>query len=269
MRRRNVAFGRLQLRPECLCARGPVCAAVWLSRGVLRSGHACCTALSRRFVFVARPLCGSLAAFCVRVTPAVCRMSAKQDGLQYVSFLFRRGSGSPVVRSRASIRLFGLAGSLRAWAFSYGDPDEGTESAARRECVFLRKHISFAMFSAGSPLGLRAPNLRQRVFDSLDSLHLGRGAGAFYAGRGTQIQRRLGRVQFMLGQVVWSYKRSYALSHLSQAAQSGSGHCPPRPKPAPKSRIWKPHCGLSGLSSFGPRRGYVLRGEGDSDTTKT
>ena len=26
----------------------------------------------------------------------------------------------------------------------------------------------------------------------------------------------------MLGQVVWSYKRSYALSHLSQAAQSGS-----------------------------------------------
>ena len=107
--------------------------AVRLSRGVLCSDHARCAALSWCFAFVARPLCGSLAAFCVRVTPAVCRMSAKQDGLRYVSFLFRRGSGSPVVRSRASIRLFGLAGSLRAWAFSYGDPDEGTESAARRE----------------------------------------------------------------------------------------------------------------------------------------
>ena len=157
MRRRNVAFGRLQLRPECLCARGPVCAAVWLSRGVLRSGHACCTALSRRFVFGSRPLCGSLAAFCVRVTPAVCRMSAKQDGLRYVSFLFRRGSGSPVVRSRASIRLFGLAGSLRAWAFSYGDPDRErrdartrrTESAARRECVFCVNILALLCFPRG------------------------------------------------------------------------------------------------------------------------
>ena len=63
---------------------------------------------------------------------------------------------------------------------------------------FLRKHISFAMFSAGSPLGLRAPNLRQRVFDSLDSLHLGRGVGAFYAGKGIRGQRRLERLALVL-----------------------------------------------------------------------
>ena len=39
------------------------------------------------------------------------------------------------------------------------------------------------MFSAGSPLGLRAPNLRQGVIDSLDSLHLIRGVGAFHAAK--------------------------------------------------------------------------------------
>ena len=196
MRRRNVAFGRLQLRPECLCARGPVCAAVWLSRGVLRSWHARCAALSRRFVFVARPLCGSLAAFCVRVTPAVCRMSAKQDGLRYVSFLFRRGSGSPVVRSRVDVRLSDLAGSLRVCAFSGGDPDgeRGTESAARQS-AFLRKRIGFVVLSAGSPLG----------------------------------------------------------------AECGS-RTAAAPKPAPKSRMWKRHCRLSGLSSFDSRCGRVLRG---------
>ena len=49
-----------------------------------------------------------------------------------------------------------------------------TESAVRQS-AFLREHIGIDMFSAGSPLGLRAPNLRQRVFDSLDSLHWVRG----------------------------------------------------------------------------------------------
>ena len=54
--------------------------------------------------------------------------------------------------------------------------DEGTESAARQSAL-LREHIGFVVFSAGSPLGLRAPNLRQRVFDSLDSLHAAAGLG--------------------------------------------------------------------------------------------
>ena len=49
-----------------------------------------------------------------------------------------------------------------------------TGSAARPLCV-LRKHIGLAGLSAGSTLGLRAPNLRQRVFDSLDSLHAAAG----------------------------------------------------------------------------------------------
>ena len=87
--------------------------------------------------------------------------------------------------------------------------DEGTrgrrtESAAKQS-AFLRKRIGFAMFSAGSTLGRNVeaalrprPRLRQRVFDSLDSLHLGRGVGAFYAGKGIRGQRRLERLALVL-----------------------------------------------------------------------
>ena len=64
---------------------GPVCAAVRPYRGVLRSGHACRAAISRRFAF------GSRLLFDARAT---------QDGLRKDTFLFRRGSRSPVVRSR-------------------------------------------------------------------------------------------------------------------------------------------------------------------------
>ena len=45
----------------------------------------------------------------------------------------------------------------------------------RGACASLRSRIGFQMLSAGSTLGLRAPNLRQRVFDSLDSLHAAAG----------------------------------------------------------------------------------------------
>ena len=71
-----------------------------------------------------------------------------------------------------------------------GDAENGgtrrTESAARQS-AFLRDRIGFVMFSAGSPLGLRAPNLRQGVIDSLDSLHLIRNVGALYAAKGTRV----------------------------------------------------------------------------------
>ena len=103
-------------------------------------------------------------------------MSAKQNGLRYVPFLFRRRSGSPVVRFRifgAVIEDGGFTSGLRVfWRRSRRE----TESAVRQG-AFLRNHIGFVVFSAGSPLGLRAPNLRQRVFDSLDSLHAAAGSG--------------------------------------------------------------------------------------------
>ena len=56
----------------------------------------------------------------------------------------------------------------------------------------LREPIGFAVFSAGSTLGLRVPNLRQRVFDSLDSLHLIRGVGTF-------LRKHIGLVMFSAG----------------------------------------------------------------------
>ena len=132
--------------------------------------------------------CGSVAMSCLRFTPvmrfsrnvlrsvhACClTLSAKQDGLRYLAFLFRRGSRSPFVRSRGALRLSAFVGSLRVWLFLYGDLDGVTGDAGLRSwrrglCASLRNHISIAMLSAGSTLGLRAPNLRQRVFDSLDS----------------------------------------------------------------------------------------------------
>ena len=68
--------------------------------------------------------------------------------------------------------------------------------------ALLRDHIGFAAFSAGSPLGRNVeaalrprPRLRQRVFDSLDSLHLIRDVGALDTAKDTRVQRRLARVQ--------------------------------------------------------------------------
>ena len=77
----------------------------------------------------------------------------------------------------ALVRLSTLAGSLRVCSFICGDLDGGRGERSWRRSVsaLLRNHIGFAMFSAGSTLGLRAPNLRQRVFDSLDSLHAAAG----------------------------------------------------------------------------------------------
>ena len=70
--------------------------------------------------------------------------SAKQDGLRYVAFLFRRGSGSPVARSRiagAVIRLGWFTLGLRVFC---GDPDgargdagDGGGAAWVRFCVII------------------------------------------------------------------------------------------------------------------------------------
>ena len=119
--------------------------------------------------------CGSIQMSCVRsapvmrscrnvlcsITPAVCRLCAKQDGLRYVPFLFRRGSGSPVVRSRMSRGYRALLVHFGLARFFMAIPTENegtrrTESAARQS-AFLREHIGFAAFSAGSPLGAACP----------------------------------------------------------------------------------------------------------------
>ena len=113
----------------------------------------------------------------------------KRDSLRYLAFLFRRGSRSPFVRSRGALRLSAFVGSLRVWLFLYGDLDGVTTGVGytKRNAVFVQRSFCYRFMirndTAGSPLGLRAPNLRQRVFDSLDSLHWIRGVGTFYAVR--------------------------------------------------------------------------------------
>ena len=113
---------------------------------------------------------------CVRLTSAVrsywnvlrsvhtCCLthSAKQIGLREVAFLFRRGSGSLLERSqrpcgyRACLVHFGVVRFFAATPTEY-EGTRRTESAARRS-AFLREPIGFDMFSAGSTLGLRAPD---------------------------------------------------------------------------------------------------------------
>ena len=79
-------------------------------------------------------------------------------------------------------RLSASVSSLRACMFICGDLDglPGTRETRERgwrsgACASLRNRIGLVSLSAGSTLGLRAPNLRQRVFDSLDSLHAAAG----------------------------------------------------------------------------------------------
>ena len=141
-------------------------------RNVFRLSYACHTFLSKCLA------CGSIQMSCVRsapvirssrnvlrsITPAVCRLCAKQDGLRDVPFLFRRGSGSLFARSRMSCGYRALLVHFGLVRFFMAIPTENerergrrrTESAARQS-AFLRDRISFAMFSAGSPLGAARP----------------------------------------------------------------------------------------------------------------
>ncbi len=72
---------------------------------------------------------------------------------------------------------FGFARFFMAISTGYRSTEDGAGGWRRGLCAFLRGHIGLEILSAGSTLGLRAPNLRQRVFDSLDSPHAAAGLG--------------------------------------------------------------------------------------------
>ena len=128
------------------CARGLACGARVVLLECLVFVHACC--LTR----------------CV-----------KQNGLREVTFLFRRGSRSPLARSRIGDAVIGHGGftsGLRVslWRSRRRTKGRGNGERSRRRGVgaFLREHIGFVMFSAGSTLGKNAeaalrprPRLRQ------------------------------------------------------------------------------------------------------------
>ena len=98
------------------------------------------------------------------------------------------------------------------------DAGDGERSRRWGVSALLRDRIGFAMFPAGSPLGAARPRLRQRAIGSLDSLHLGRGVGAFHAGKGIRVQRRLERLALVLRLSYVPIGMSYVRSRLLFAA---------------------------------------------------
>ena len=153
---------------------------------VPRLNHVCYAVLSECFSFVLCLSYVSLEMSCVRFYPNVLRSFCACHTFLSECLAFDHACCLPPVRQTErlagcsvpippwvgiAIRAFSdvawlsdLVGSFRACAFLYGDPDgerrdggtRRTESAARQS-AFLRDHIGFAAFSAGSPLGAARP----------------------------------------------------------------------------------------------------------------
>ncbi len=129
--------------------------------------------------------------------------SAKQIGLRYVTFLFPRGSESPLERSHVLIRLSRFAGSLWDCAFLAGDSDgvrrDAENGGGNSECGMRNSELGYGAVLRGRvrfyatplalprfPRGVRwgsAPQTAPRRPVSLDSLHLIRGNVRFTRGR--------------------------------------------------------------------------------------
>ena len=197
------------------------------------------------------------------ITPAVCRIAPNRtacDMLRSYSAV-GRDRHSCVLGCRAVIRLCWFTSGLRVfWRRSRRNTKEtrgrGERSRRRGVGALLRNHIGFAMFPAGSPLGATRPQTCAKEPLALWTLFMWVAAWVrFTRGGETRVQRRLARLQFMAGQVGRPFNRPCSRNPLSQAASSGSGHCPPPPDCAKETR-------LPGLSSFDSRQSafYAARG---------
>ena len=155
--------------------------------GSLRVCAFICGLLLRRLPSIGARRCGS-----VVVLPSVhacCLSFDKQDGLRQLAFLFRR-VGIAFVRSRGALRLSAFVGSLRVWTFLAGDLDGVTGDAGngkrgwrRGLCASLRSQIGTVMLSAGSTLGLRAPDCAKESSTLWTLLTLRRGRVNAYTRR--------------------------------------------------------------------------------------
>ena len=134
---------------------------------------------------------------CLRFTPALAVLSPRLPLVHACLFSFVRkketacdmlrsysaGSRSPSCVLAVSVRLSAFVGSLRVCAFLYGDLDGLPGCGGRGYGV---GGVAFVRFCAGALAlesfrgeyaGAARPRLRQRVFDSLDSLHAAAGLG--------------------------------------------------------------------------------------------
>ena len=126
----------------------------------------------------------------------------KRSGLRCVTFLFRVGRNrllcvlTALCGYRVSLVYFWLARFLQAIPTELRRDAElrRTGSAARCECAFTQSHQPCHVFRgeyAGAEMWkphCGRPRLRQRVIDSLDSLHLIRGNVRFTRGRLVRIR---------------------------------------------------------------------------------
>ena len=143
--------------------------------GVLHLVHVRYTVLLRRFMFGVRPICGSVVAFCTwftsgirfycgvlcSITPAVCLLT-NRTACGMLRF-YSAGSRSPFVRSRsvgAVICLGWFTSGLDVflWRSRRDYRGRGVRGWRCGLYALLRNHIGFAVLSAGSTLGLRAPD---------------------------------------------------------------------------------------------------------------
>ena len=125
-----------------------------------------CLAFGSRLLFAAKRQTGRLARRCVPIPPWV--------GIAGSAFSDRR-CGYPDFLVHFGLARFLWRRSRRRTKETRRTEGRGERSRRRGFCALLRNRIGLVILSAGSTLGLRAPNLRQRVFDSLDSLHAAAG----------------------------------------------------------------------------------------------
>ena len=173
-----------------------------------------------RVVHARHPFLLPCFAFGSRLSLFLCQ--EKRDGLRYVAFLFRRGSGSPycVLECRTVIRLVwftsGLCVSLWRSRRSYGETwGRGERSRRRGRVRFCVSLLALPCFPRGIRWGLRAPkpapkshwlsglsswgsrqstSLPDIAITAIPESPLSRSAVLGYT-------ERPARVQFMLGQV--------------------------------------------------------------------
>ena len=157
-----------------------------LCRGALRLVHACREVLLRRLRSVCVCHCGSVGAVCLGSRLLFVFRQTGRLAVPCVPVPPGRDRHSCVLAVLA--RLSASVGSLRVWPFICGDLDgvtgdagrtgdggyEGTGLAARPLFIFTLPHWPCNAFR-GENAGAARPRLRQRVFDSLDSLHAAAG----------------------------------------------------------------------------------------------
>ena len=198
------------------CAPSKCC--VWPDIGRQRRG---CAHIGRRNVCVSivmSCLRSRLSFFLVRKKEAACDMSRSYSA--WVGIALER-SQIPCGYRHWTVH-FGLARFFRRFRRSTGSRrNAGNEVGGAAEYIFTQSHRLCCAFR-GEYAGAARPRLRQRVFDSLDSLHLARGNVLFTRRSPVRVIPPTSR----------SARQSERES--SRRTQRGSVQSPPRRRSAPQ-----------------------------------